>query len=259
MRASSVPSDDSALRALALTRIAVGGLYLLRSTPLLSLFDPLLGADARPLLGWPQASTDFGIQLPAGLLAALCVLRTMAFLAFTVGWFPRPSGLLAVAAGYAVLLERPFDFTATQHLFLQATFLLALADVGAISALRRQSPRSAQTGLWMMRAFVVSVYTWAALAKARGDWLDGRTLLLFHHEARLRGPLADLLLASPDRAAIVAKLVFLAEASLGPLLVLPRSRVLGLLAATLFHVAIEWMGHPDVIGWVMLALLLVFV
>jgi hypothetical protein len=111
----------------------------------------------------------------------------------------------------------------------------------------------------MMRAFVVSVYAWAALAKARSDWLDGRTLALFHLEGRLRGPLADLLLASPARCAVAGKLVFFTEASLGFLLVLPRTRLIGLVVATLFHVGIEWMGHPDAIGWVMLSLLLVFI
>jgi Vitamin K-dependent gamma-carboxylase len=111
----------------------------------------------------------------------------------------------------------------------------------------------------MMRAFVVSVYAWAAIAKARGDWLDGRTLALFHEEGRLRGPLADLLLASPGRCAVVGKLVFLAEASCCFLLGLPRTRLVGLVMATVFHLGIEWMGHPDVIGWLMLSLLLVFV
>jgi hypothetical protein len=158
-----------------------------------------------------------------------------------------------------VLLEHPFAFTATQHLFLQATSLLALADVAVLASVRKESPRSPRTGLWMMRAFVISVYAWAALAKARGDWLDGRTLVLFHEEGRLRGPLADLLLASSARCAVVGKLVFLAEASCCLLLGLPRTRLVGLVMAIAFHVAIEWMGHPDVIGWLMLSLLLVFV
>ncbi len=38
-----------------------------------------------------------------------------------------------------------------------------------------------------------SVYAWAAVAKLRGDWLDGRTLALFHDEHRLEGPLATVL------------------------------------------------------------------
>src|SRR5436190_13229896 len=202
MRAPLAHADDAALRALAWTRIAVGSLYLLRSTPLIVLFDPAIGADAWPLLGWPEGSTNLGLYIPAGVLGVLCIARTIAFFAFTIGYFPRASGLLAVAAGYAVLLERPFGFTATQHLFLQATLLLALADVAVLASVRREPPRSPRTALWMMRAFVISVYGWAALAKARGDWLDGRTLVLFHQEGRLRGPLADLLLASPSRCAV---------------------------------------------------------
>jgi hypothetical protein len=259
MRAPSAPIDEGALRALAWARIAVGTLYLFRSTPLIGLFDPTIGADARPLLGWPDGSENLGLGVSAGLLVALCLARTAAFLAFTIGFFPRASGLVAAGAGYLVLLERPFAFTATQHLFLQATMLLALADVGALASVRREPPRSPRTGLWMMRAFVVSVYAWAALAKARADWLDGRTLALFHEEGRLRGSLADLLLASPARCAAMGKVVFVVEASLCLLLCLPRTRLVGVVAAAAFHIGIEWMGHPDVIGWVMLSLLLVFV
>jgi len=251
--------DDEALRSLAWTRIAVGTLFLLRSTPLMGFFDSALGADAHPLLGWPDGTLGFGLGLTRWVLQALCVGRTAAFLAFTVGYFPRVAGLIAVAFGYLVLLQRPFAFTATQHLFLQATLLLSLADIGARASLRRERSRSSRSGLWMMRAFVVSVYAWAAIAKARDDWFDGRTLALFHHEGRLHGPLADLLLGSPTRCAVAGKLVFLGELSFGCLLCLPRTRLVGLALAAAFHVGLEWMGHPDVIGWLMLSLLLVFV
>jgi hypothetical protein len=47
-------ADEAILRPLAWARIAVGGIFLLRSTPLIGLFDAPLGADAHPLLGWPE-------------------------------------------------------------------------------------------------------------------------------------------------------------------------------------------------------------
>lgn len=55
-------------------------------------------------------------------------------------------------------MQRPFAFTATQHLFLQATMLLSLADVGVLLSVRPERPRSPRTGLFVVRAFVVSVY-----------------------------------------------------------------------------------------------------
>jgi hypothetical protein len=111
----------------------------------------------------------------------------------------------------------------------------------------------------MLRAFVASVYAWAALAKLRGDWLDGRTLALFHEEHKLKGPLADLVLATPARCAVTGPAVALGELALGPLLLFRRTRTVGLALAVGLHLGIEWMGHPDVIGWVMLSLLVVFV
>jgi hypothetical protein len=57
----------------------------------------------------------------------------------------------------------------------------------------------------------------------------------------------------------MGKLVLFGEASFVFLLVWPRTRLVGLALAVVFHIGLEWMGHPDVIGWVMIALLLVFV
>ena len=263
MPASPVPEDGGAagLRPLAWARVAVGAIFLLRSTPVAGVFDPGLGADVHPLLGWPDSANavELGLGLSPRLVASLCVVRTIALVAFAAGVRPRLAGIVAVAAGYAVLYQTPFGFTATQHLLLQATLLLALADSSAVLAVRPEAPRSAVSSVWLLRAFVASVYAWAAIAKLRADWLDGRTLALFHEEHKLRGPLADLLLGTPARCAVAGPVVALVELALGPLLLVRRTRPLGLAIAVVFHLGIEWMGHPDVIGWVMIALLTVFV
>jgi len=261
--ATSPPRDvegSASVRPLAWARIAVGGIFLLRSTPVIGLFDAGLGADVHPLLGWPDpAVASFGLGLSPRVVAALCIVRTLGLVAFTLGAFTRAAGLAAVVAGYLVLYQAPFGFTATQHLLLQGTLLLSLADASSVLALRPARPRSPRTSAWMLRAFVASVYAWAAIAKLRGDWLDGRTLALFHEEHKLKGPLADLLLGSSTRCAISGPAVALGELALGPLLLIPRTRPFGLALALAFHLGLEWMGHPDVIGWVMLALLVVFV
>jgi hypothetical protein len=253
--------DAARLLALAWARIGIGALFLFRSTPLAHLFDRALGADATPLLGWPRAgaATWFGLGLSASTLAFLCVLRTAGLVAFTLGVGARLAAVVAVAAGCLVLAQAPFAFTSTQHLLLQATFLLGIADSSVLLALRPAAPRAPASSVWLLRAFVASVYAWASFAKLRHDWLDGRTLALFHDEGRLRGPLADWLLATPSRCAVVGPAVALGELSLGPLLLFRRTRVLGLALAASLHIGIEWMGHPDVIGWAMLCLLLVFV
>ena len=222
--ATSPPRDVEGrafLRPLAWARIAVGGIYLLRSTPVIGLFDAGLGADVHPLLGWPDpAVAAFGLGLSTRVVAALCIVRTLGLVAFTLGAFSRAAGLAAVVAGYLVLYQAPFGFTATQHLLLQGTLLLSLADASTVLAFRPAPPRSPRTSAWMLRAFVASVYAWAAIAKLRGDWLDGRTLALFHEEHKLKGPLADLLLGACTRCAVAGPAVALGELSLGPLLLI---------------------------------------
>jgi hypothetical protein len=265
VRAPPVPEASYARAAeplwpLALARIAIGSLFLARTTPLaVFIFGPV-GADARPLLGWPAGDTmALGIGLSPSALQLACVARTLGLVAFTLGVRARYAALVAVAAGYVVLYRAPFAFTSTQYLLLQATLLLGLADASTALALRPEPARSPASSRWMLRAFVASVYLWAAFGKLRTDWLDGRTLALFHEEGRLAGPLADWLLSTPGRCAVAGPAVAFAELALGPLLLYRRTRRLGLVLAACFHLAIQWMGHPDVIGWTMLCLLVVFV
>jgi hypothetical protein len=254
-------SDTGAtLWPLAVARIAIGALFLLRTTPLATFVFGAVGADARSLLGWPTGdAVALGIGLSPLALKILCVTRTLALVAFTLGIQARAAALVAVASGYAVLYQAPFAFTSTQYLLLQATLLLGLADTSTELAVRPAPARAPTSSRWMLRAFVASVYLWAGFAKLRHDWLDGRTLAMFHADGRLTGSLADWLLATPRRCAIAGPAVAFAELAVGPLLLYRRTRLVGMILAVAFHLGIEWMGHPDVIGWTMLCLLVVFV
>jgi uncharacterized membrane protein YphA (DoxX/SURF4 family) len=248
------------LQPLALVRVAIGGLFLARTTPLAILIFGPVGGDARPLLGWPAGDTaGLGIGLSPIAVKIACVARTLGLVAFTLGIHARWAALVAVTSGYVVLYQAPFAFTSTQYLLLQATLLLGLADTSTALAVRPEPARSPTSSRWMLRAFVASVYLWAAFAKLRPDWLDGRTLAQFYEERRLAGPLADWLISTPRRCAVAGPAVALGELALGPLLLYGRTRRIGLILAVSFHLGIQWMGHPDVIGWTMLCLLVVFV
>ena len=254
-------SPREALRPLAWTRAALGVVFLLRTTPLLSLFDPAFG-DASPLLGWPgpgQRAAAFGWVLSAGAIKALCALRTLGALGFALGLFPLAAGLTAGVCGYIVLLQDVYGFTFTQHLLFLGTAVVALTDCAAVAAVRPEPPRAPRSSLWLCHGFCVSVYFWASVVKTRRDWYDGRTLGVFYGDGRLHGALADLLLSTPTRRAFMGPLVALTELSLVPLLLIPRTRWLGLAMAAGLHISIEMMARPDVIGWGMLALLLSFV
>jgi len=249
------------LRPLGWSRAALGLLFLIRTTPLLAPLHLSALSDTSPLLGWPDDrwhGAAVGVALPPSIVASLCVVRTAAAAAFMLGIAPTAAGLAAGAAGYIVLAQRPFGFLFTFHLLYLGTILLALTDAGSAFALRPRPARSPASSLLLMRLFVASIYAWAAIGKLRPDWLDGRALAVLHDMQALTGPLADVLLATPARRAMTSCAVALGELSLGPLLLWRRTRPAALGAAYFFHIVIEIMGRPDLLGWETAALLLCF-
>jgi hypothetical protein len=106
-----------------------------------------------------------------------------------------------------------------------------------------------------VRAFVASIYAWSAIAKMRAPWLDGTTLGALHAVHFLRGRLVDLATATGPTRVAASICVVVLELALGPLLLVRRTRALGLAAALAMHAFYEVSAHPDVIGLVMLSLL----
>lgn len=255
------PELDALLRPLAWSRIAVGALFLIRTTGALRVLEPERAGDAAWMLGWPDGQPHLamgGFALSAPVIKLLCVLRTGGALCFLLGYRARLAGLVAALSGYAILAQDAFGFTFTIHLMLLATLVLALADSASVLAVAPTPPRAPRSGRWLVHATLLSVYFWAAYVKMRPDWLDGRTLGLFYQEGMLRGALADLLLGDPWRRALSAKAVVATEAALVVLLAWPRSRGAGMMLALGLHGSIEAMARPDLIGWFMGALLLSF-
>jgi hypothetical protein len=243
---------------LARSRLLVGALFLLRTTPLsapLRLHDPVV---VSTLLGWPTlgfAGTTL-LALPVVLVQALCIARTLGALAFLVGYRTRAAGLLAGLSGFAVLSQEPFAFNFTLHLLYLGTIVLAFTDGGSAWAVRPEPPRALASSLWLVRVFVASIYAWAGLYKLRPDWLDGRTLALYHADHALAGALADALLATDVRRLVTAHAVALVELSLPVLLLLRRTRRAGVVLALFFHLGIQLVSTPDILGFEMAALLL---
>ena len=69
-------SDDAV--ALGRARVALGAVFLLRTTPLLAPLHISYLADTTPLLAWPHGHAHFAPfipALPAAILAGLCILR----------------------------------------------------------------------------------------------------------------------------------------------------------------------------------------
>ena len=246
-------------RPLAYSRIALGTLFLLRTTPILKPLGLEFTIETAPLLGWPRPEwhgAALGFTWPAWVLATACIVRTFAALGFLLGIRTRLCGIVAAAAGYLVLFQNSFELIATLHLLYQGTFVLALTDAGSALALRPTAPRHVASSLLLVRLFLASIYFWASLVKLRPDWLDGRTLALFHADGAIRGPVADFVLQSAASRAFAASSIALTELSLPVLLLAPRTRRWAPFVAMGLHSVIELCARPDLLGWEMGALLL---
>jgi hypothetical protein len=259
--ARALPPSPPELLPLGCARIVLGVLFLLRTTPLFAPLHPPFLAEVTPLLGWPDERPHLSPSIPAlsgGVVAALCVARTLAALAFTVGVWTRAAGVLAGLFGYLTVLQDPARSYATFYVLFLGSALLALAGAGGACAVRPERPVSPRSGIWLMRVWIASIYVWAALAKLRPDWLDGRALALFLDEGAFRPGLGAILLGTPARRAAAAQIVVALELALPALLLWPRTRRVGLVLALAFHAVLEVVAAPDLFGWEMAALLLCF-
>lgn len=246
-----------AKRRLGCMRIGIGALILLRTTPLLAALDIPWLRSTLPLLGWPTGGFDLGF-LPGSVIQALCVVRTLAAVLFTLGLGTRVAGLVCGVTGLLVAAQYPLGFFFTIYLLYQAAILLACTDAASQLVLRAGKPLPQVGGVWLLRAFAASIYFWAGIYKLRPDWLDGRTLVLFHQPSAIHGFLADWVFREAWAPALAAKAVAGFELSIGPLLLWGASRRYALLAAYAFHLVLELSAHPDLLGWGMMVLLLCF-
>jgi hypothetical protein len=257
----SVQSEALELRVLAFVRIAIAALILVRTTPILAFTHAGFLHGTWPLLGWPTDAYHAalgGWSWPPAIVAALCIARTCCAVALLLGLFSRAAGLATGILGYLVLAQDELVYVQTLHLLYASAILLGLSDCGSVFALRRQKPFAPQSSVWLLRLWVASIYFWASLAKISVDWLSGNAFATFHRYGGFAGPVADVLFATETRRVTIAIGVMLVELLLGPALLFERTRKYALATALLFHVGIQIVARPDVFGYAMSALLLVF-
>ncbi len=248
-------------RPLALARIALGAVFLARTTPLANALPFPLAAVRGPLFGWPEPGWPFawaGLVLPDGVRSVACLLRTLAAVCFLLGVRARVAGLVAGACGFVAMSQDPFGFVFTLHTLFLGTMVLALTDAASDLALVPERPLGAASGARLAHVFVASIYAWSALAKAQPEWLTGDTLRALAEDGFLTAPAARLLLAYPGLRAAAAWSVFAVEAALPVLLLAARTRQAAVALACAMHLGFEAVARPDVMGLVMAALLVTF-
>ena len=266
-RASSVlapddpDSDERTVRRLGTIRVLVGLLLLLRTTPIFYLVPGLLRHHGGPLLGWPDGELHAGyggVALPTTVTKALVVLRMAGAVLFLLGVHARVAGVAVAILGYVVWSQEPFSFIFTLHTLYLATAILALTDAVASRALRPARVLSPATSLMLVRAFVLSIYAWSAIAKLRGSWLDGSVLRVLRDNGFATGFVARSVLATDAGLRLAAWLTPGLELSLVPLLAWRRTRAIGVALACVLHGIFEVSVHPDVFGWLLVSLLVAF-
>ncbi len=247
---------------LAIARLGLGILFLVRTTGLAA-WPPLHIVSSAPfLLGWPDATgIRFGaaLALPDPLVMFACLARTAAAALFVMGIWTRPAGLVAGVSAYVVASQDPVAFNMTKHVLFLGMIVLALTDAGARLALRARPVGSVTSGFGLVRIWVASIYVWAGLAKMQGDWLSGRVLEVFVGHNVVHGWLATHLLATPVSRALAAPVIATGEIAIGLLLLWRKSRRPALVAAYAVHVIFQVAMAPDLLGWAMAALLCVFI
>ncbi len=245
-----------ATRALAIVRIALGAIFLARTT---GLFVPLGFRFAQwPLLGWPDGKWHIAfVALPSSVVMVLAVARTIAAACFLLGYRARAFGIVASLAGYAVLAQDALAYVNSLHLLFLSTLVVALTDCSSELAVRKEPPRSVDSSTWLVRATPMSVYAFSAIAKLNAQFLSGRALLAFCADGAVHG-LGRVACASPPRAELASLLVVATELALPVALFVRRTRRAALVVAVALHVGLELSIGPDVLGWTMLALLVSF-
>jgi hypothetical protein len=261
---SAVRVEDGAARWLGVSRAALGLILVVRTTPLSRLLPWPVSHVTAPLLGWPEhgfRAAWGGVELPDAFVMALCVLRTAAAVLFMLGVCTRTAGTVVGLTALAVLSQDAFGFKFTLYTLFVGTWLLAISGAGRHFALRPSAAPGAPvpSSAWLVHAFVASVYAWSAVAKIHVAWLSGETLRALYEGHYFPGAPADLLFATLGRCRAVAWGVVVTELLLGPMLLVRRTRVAGIVLAAGMHAAYEWTAHPDVYGWVMAGLLVSFV
>jgi hypothetical protein len=250
-----------ASRSLGVARIALGTVFVFRTTPLANCYPSPLCWVQGPLFGWPVPGWHaawLGLALPPLMVACLCVIRTAAAVLFTLGIATRAAGLTASLCGLAVLAQDTFSFSFTRYLLFVGTGLLAIADGGGALALLPAPVQDARASLLLVRSFVASIYAWSAIAKLHPAWLTGRTIGALHAGQFLRGSLIDFVTRAESSRVAASISIVVVEMSLGPLLLARRTRAVGLAAALIMHALYELSAQPDVMGLVMLSLLSAF-
>ncbi|HKO89723.1 MAG TPA: HTTM domain-containing protein [Polyangiaceae bacterium] len=183
---------------------------------------------------------DWIEPLPAGLMHGLFWLMLALALCIALGlWFRLAAAAFALGFAYLSLLDVAI-YLNHYYLALLLAVLLCLSPAGQAYALDARQGPTVRTvpRLWLVlvRFQVGTVYTFAGLAKATGDWLVHAQPLNIWLSARTDLPLLGPLFAQPWAAPLMSWAGFLFDTTIVWWLLWPRARPYAYAAVIGFHV-----------------------
>ncbi|MEE2644203.1 MAG: HTTM domain-containing protein [Myxococcota bacterium] len=177
---------------------------------------------------------------PVGLRLHFAVL-IIAALAMSAGLFFRLSALVFGLSFFLVQLMDQSNYLNHYYLVLWLTLLLAISPANqrwALDAIRRPKSSKRESPAWVLltlRAQVAMVYIFAAVAKVEVDWLIYGQPMGIWLSARDGLPLLGPLFAQPWAPLAMSWAGFLYDASIVPLLLWRRTRILAYGLVLVFH------------------------
>jgi len=195
-----------------------------------------------------------GLVLGARATWLLVRLRAALALALLVGIRPAWTALSLAGVSYGLLFADRYRYFHHLHVLYLAVAWLAL-----VPAARRRDSLELQAAwpLQILRAGVLGIYLAAGSAKLQPNWWSGDSLAILAHIRMLNGPTWVALERAFSLGAL-AKAACLTELGLPLLLVVPRTRRLGVLLGATFHSLISCLMPVSTFGVTMVLLLFSF-
>jgi hypothetical protein len=257
----ATPVDGASL---AVFRIEFGAIMMLEA---LALVRPSLSSGgAAPLetyytgvtFSFPYDGFEWLPLLSPGLMRWVVGLLAIGGLGMALGFAYRLSAILVFLTwGYLYALEATRTYWMSHYyLVLLGTFLMIWMPAARRYSLdaRRAAPETAMIPFWpvfLLRGQLVITYFYAGLAKVNADWLlDAEPVRYFLSRPHVTTPfdLVNRVLRSTEFAYFISYAGALFDLAVGFLLIIRKTRVLGLVLMCLFHGTNHFLFFED-IGW----------
>lgn len=214
---------------LALFRRVLGFILVIRCAHLLLLCIDFLATTSMtfhfPGFAWLPRPPFWVIQASLGL-------GMLGGAGMAIGVRPRQSAALAGAGLIAFTLV---DLSIMGHLSYLLGWMALLA--AALPSVSPQAPgRVGRWAIWAPRLLLGVMYFFAGVIKLHSDWLSGALILEFAQEADMH-PGLTALFSTPWIVEAMAWAGAAFDLAIGPLLIWPRTRRVGLVLMSLFHLS----------------------